>query len=262
VNGVQKIVDSRFDAKTREIGNALTKAGLLLQVICFALFGVLAVTFHRRAFKKGVCSRRICTVLIVLYVSTAIITARCIYRIVEFFEYGSGPLTDSEAYFWVFEATIMFVNTAVLNVWHPGRYLPRSNKVFLSMDGETELRGPGYQDKRQFLATLFDPFDIAGLLTGKDGKTKFWDWTPEELERIDVDSQQKKAQKDGLPRATWKTIIDPFHLFDHKGAIVKFAKSLEKPARDQSAIAKSEGNAGGAPRGKQAKPHSVAVTTV
>src|SRR5690242_1407470 len=35
INGVQKIVDSRFDAKTREIGNALTKAGLILQVICF-----------------------------------------------------------------------------------------------------------------------------------------------------------------------------------------------------------------------------------
>jgi hypothetical protein len=232
INGVQKIVDSRFDSKTRDIGNALTKAGLLLQVICFALFLVLAAVFQGRAIKKGVCSKNIRTVLFVLYISTAIVSARCIYRIVEFFEYGSGPLSRSEAYFWVFEASIMFVNTAMLNVWHPGKYLPRSNKVFLSMDGKTELRGPGYKEKRAFIATIIDPFDLAGLVTGRDNKTRFWNWSPEELERIDAENQQKKLEKDRLPRATWRKIIDPLHLFDHKGRIVKFAKTLESPRQE------------------------------
>lgn len=234
INGVQKIVDSRFDSKTRDIGNALTKAGLLLQVICFALFVILAAVFQRRAIKKGVCSKNIRTVLIVLYISSAIVSARCIYRIVEFFQYGSGPLAKSEAYFWVFEASIMFVNTAMLNIWHPGKYLPRSNKVFLAMDGKTELRGPGYKEKRPFIATIVDPFDLTGLVTGRDNKTRFWNWSPEELERIDAENQQKKLERDRLPRTTWKKIIDPFHLFDHKGRIVKFARTLESPRQQEA----------------------------
>jgi hypothetical protein len=242
INGVQKIVDSRFSEHTREIGNALTKAGLLLQVICFVLFILLAAVFHRRTVREGVCSKNIRTVLIVLYVSSIIVTARCIYRIVEFFEYGSGPLTHTEAYFWVFEASIMFINTAMLNIWHPGRNLPRSNKVFLSRDGKTELRGPGYQDKRPFIVTFFDPFDLAGLVTGRDKKTKFWDWSPEELARIDEENKQAKAKKGGLPRPTWKKIVDPLHLFDHKGAIVRFAKTLEKPGDDQREAAKAYGD--------------------
>jgi hypothetical protein len=238
VNGVQKIVDSRFNEHTREIGNALTKAGLLLQVICFALFVSLAAVFHRRAIKAGVCSKNIRTVLIVLYISSTIVTARCIYRIVEFFEYGSGPLTHTEAYFYVFEASIMFINTAMLNIWHPGARLPRSNKVFLARDGKTELRGPGYQDKRPFIVTFLDPFDLAGLVTGRDKKTKFWDWSPEELAHIDEENRRKKVEKDALPRQGWKKIMDPLHLFDHKGAIVRFAKSLEREGDDQRVGAK------------------------
>ena len=245
VNGVQKIVDSRFDEKTREIGNGLTKAGLILQVICFGLFVLLAAVFHRRAVKKGVCTKDIRTVLTVIYVSCTIVTARCIYRITEFFEYGTGPISKTEVYFWVFEASIMFINTAMLNVCHPGRYLPRSNKVFLATDGKTQLRGPGYKDKRPFLATVFDPFDITGLVTGRDAKTKFWDWTPEELERIDEENKQKKLEKDMLPRATWRKVLDPLHLFDHNGRIVQFAKTLEKSKNDQGQELRSTDKQGG-----------------
>ena len=43
------------------------------------------------------------------------------------------------------------------------------------MDGKTELGGPGLVDKRHFLLTIFDPFDLHGLITGKDNKNKFWE---------------------------------------------------------------------------------------
>ncbi|KIV99908.1 uncharacterized protein PV09_08435 [Verruconis gallopava] len=237
INGVQKIVDSRVNEHTRKVGNALTKAGLILQVTCFALFVLLAAVFHRRTITKGVCSKNIRTVLFVLYVSSTIITARCIYRIAEFFEYGSGPLTHTESYFWVFEATIMFINTAMMNIWHPGCNLPRSNRTFLSKDGKTEIRGPGYQDKRPFITTIADPFDIVGLVMGRDKRTKFWDWSPEELSRVNEEIEQKKIELDQLPRAKWRKVIDPLHLFDHKGVIVKYAKRLEKPGDDHGSTA-------------------------
>ena len=72
----------------------------------------------------------------------------------------------------------MFVNTFLLNAFHPAKYLPRSNKVFLAKDGKTEIEGPGYSDKRFFLLTIIDPFDVAGLirnrLTGKRSP-KYWE---------------------------------------------------------------------------------------
>ena len=69
----------------------------------------------------------------------------------------------------------MISNSVMLNVWHPSSVLPRSNKIYLDKDGITEVEGPGYKDPRPFLATLFDPFDIVGLVTGKSKGVKYWE---------------------------------------------------------------------------------------
>jgi len=212
----------------------LVKAGLLLQAVLFLLFIMLAADFHRRAIKAGVMKPSIRTVLIVLYVSCSIITIRCIYRIVEFFEWGDGPLTHTEAYFWVFEAAIMFINTLMLNIWHPGRYLPRSNRIFLAKDG-TEQHGPGWEDKRNKVVTFIDPFDLFGLFTGRDKKTRFWDMSHAELDALAEEHQKKKEAKLAAPRAFWKKCLEPFQLYGSQGHIVKWAKNLEK--EDSNALA-------------------------
>ena len=70
----------------------------------------------------------------------------------------------------------MLVNSVLLNVFHPARFLPQSNKIYLARDGVTELEGPGWIDKRHFLLTIFDPFDLGGLIQGRDKKeTAFWE---------------------------------------------------------------------------------------
>lgn len=69
----------------------------------------------------------------------------------------------------------MLVNTAMLNVWPPAKYLPSDNRVYLARDGKTEVQGPGWEDKRHFLLTVFDPFDIGGLIKGEDCKKRFWE---------------------------------------------------------------------------------------
>lgn len=35
--------------------------------------------------------------------------------------------------------------------------------------------GPGYKEDRNFVATLFDPFDIYGMIKGRDNATRFWE---------------------------------------------------------------------------------------
>lgn len=64
----------------------------------------------------------------------------------------------------------------MFNIIHPMMILPNSNKVYLATDGCTERMGPGWMDKRNFLVTLLDPFDVVGLLKKKDkAAVKFWE---------------------------------------------------------------------------------------
>ena len=55
------------------------------------------------------------------------------------------------------------------------RFLPRDNKIYLAEDGVTEVLGPGYEDKRGFLATLVDPFDLVGMAKGRNMNERFWE---------------------------------------------------------------------------------------
>lgn len=55
------------------------------------------------------------------------------------------------------------------------RYLPRDNKIYLAQDGVTEIQGPGYEDKRLFIVTIFDPFDFVGMCRGRNMEKRFWE---------------------------------------------------------------------------------------
>ena len=68
----------------------------------------------------------------------------------------------------------MIANSVLLNFRHPASFLPSSNKTYLAEDGVTEIEGPGYADKRNFFVTILDPFDVIGLIKGRD-KQKYWE---------------------------------------------------------------------------------------
>lgn len=189
--GVMYSSISSLPQSTIDTGRALLKASLLLQLIVAALFALLAATFHRRCFKHGVRLQKVTTPLHTLYVSTILITIRTVYRVVEYWAVvdassGPGPVSPvvrHEWFFYVFEATVILFDCVLFNVFHPGRFLPRSNKTYLALDGVTEREGPGWSDSRPLLATLWDPFDIMGAMrpAGKSGE-KFWETNdPESL---------------------------------------------------------------------------------
>ena len=72
----------------------------------------------------------------------------------------------------------------MFNVFHPmdGKCLPRTNKVYLTRYGE-EREGPGWRDKRWWVLTVVDPFDVWGLVMGREGKERFWEEDEREWER-------------------------------------------------------------------------------
>ncbi|KAJ9641965.1 hypothetical protein H2201_004499 [Coniosporium apollinis] len=222
VNGAIRMTNSSLEESRRILGANLVKSSLIIQAVMFVVFVFIAGIFHVRARRAGVLTKKLRTVLVVLYVSCTIITIRCIFRIIEFFEGWTGHLYRHEPYFWVFEASIMFVNSLIWNIWHPGARLPRSNEVYLSRDGLTELKGPGWDDDRNWVVTIFDPFDLYGIFTGKDKRTRFWEMSQEEVEAVVAEKKRNK-------RKWYAVLLDPFHLWGSRGLIGKhFAKNSGK----------------------------------
>lgn len=173
-NGAAKIANFDNSAEQKKIGNGLIRASLLLQIVLFALFISLEVIFHMRLVKAKIMTAKLRTIVILLYTSSALILIRNIFRCIEVWQGYTGYLQRHEAFLYVFDVGLMLVNTIMLNIWHPTRYLPTNNKVYLAKDGVTELEGPGWVDPRPWWATALDPFDFVGLIQGKDKKTAFW----------------------------------------------------------------------------------------
>ncbi|KAF2688815.1 hypothetical protein K458DRAFT_475452 [Lentithecium fluviatile CBS 122367] len=212
--GAWRMANSSMTEKQRQLGANLVTASLSLQVALFGSFGLMAAQFHRRASKSKVLSRDLRIVLYVLYVSATIVTIRCIYRLVEYIQGWDSTIYKNEIFFWIFEAVIMCLNTTLLNLFHPGKRLPRSNSVFLDRDGITERRGPGWADDRPWIFTVFDPFDVWGLIKGRDKKTQFWEMSDEELVRLRAENKANK-------RNVFAGAMDPFHLWGSRGYIGK-----------------------------------------
>ena len=185
-NGASRISNSSATPSERHIGQTLLKVALILQIACMLLFIGIAAKFQFNCRRAGVENQKLRAVLITLYCSCLIITCRTIYRTVEYFAaaaistdvkspYAINPILRHEWFFWIFEAVLMLANSVLMNARHPLRYLPRSNKIYLDRDGVTEIEGPGYSEKRLFIITLLDPFDIIGLIRGKDKQSRFWE---------------------------------------------------------------------------------------
>lgn len=147
-------------------------------------FIALMGRFHYNCTRARVINKKVQRPLYVLYASCTLITIRTIFRTVEYFTAASlnitdtqniSPLLKDEWFFWIFETLVMFCNTTLLNLYHPMRWLPRSNKVYLAEDGITEIEGPGFEDRRPFLLTLADPFDLVGLITRRGRENKYWE---------------------------------------------------------------------------------------
>lgn len=183
-NGGARVANVDATPADIKAGEGLLRASILLQLISFFLFVLLEYIFHHRCNKAGILdpkplaestenADKVRHVLYLMYISSIIISSRHIFRVVDVFQGYTGYLQRHEWPLFVFDGLFMFANALMLNIWHPMSYLPSDKKVYLSKDGSTERIGPGWNDRRPFLITLFDPFDVAGIFTKKD-RDQFW----------------------------------------------------------------------------------------
>jgi hypothetical protein len=207
-NGAAYVANTSLPQSKHDIGKALLKSALVLQLVVLTLFVLLAVNFHRKCRKAGILPQNLRAVLITLYISSALIGTRTIYRTIEYFTTAAlkfndtnlkisdiSPIFRYEWFFWVFEGVLMAINSVMLNVWHPMRFLPRNIKIYLAMDGVTEIEGAGYEDKRSFLVTLFDPFDLYGMMKGRNMETRFWETHAEGRVNVETGRNGEAVEK-------------------------------------------------------------------
>ncbi|MCJ1302842.1 hypothetical protein MMC08_005647 [Hypocenomyce scalaris] len=105
-------------------GQHLVVVGLVLQIIIFGFFTIVAFVFNyrqRRAFKQSaiVASPIYQKHLNALYISSGFIMVRSIFRVVEYVQGNDGYIMRHEWFSYVFDGVLMLGVMMILAVVHP-----------------------------------------------------------------------------------------------------------------------------------------------
>uniref|UniRef100_A0A0D2YEL1 Protein RTA1 n=1 Tax=Fusarium oxysporum (strain Fo5176) TaxID=660025 RepID=A0A0D2YEL1_FUSOF len=107
----------------------LTKIFLLGDVISIALQGIAQPFIWQRP-------------LVVIYVASALILIRSLFRMIEYIEGHDGELQSKEVYVLVLDAVPMTIASVSLNIFHPSKYMKSARKSLDDSDSEVGLSDP------------------------------------------------------------------------------------------------------------------------
>jgi hypothetical protein len=115
-------------------GRTVTIIGLVLQLIIFAYFLVVALVFHRRINARPTSISVHHTVhwvrhLRILYATSVLVLVRNIFRVAEYVEGPDGPTGHSEVYLYIFDSALMAGLMWAFVIVHPGRLLRAIKKL-------------------------------------------------------------------------------------------------------------------------------------
>ena len=134
-----QIAGSGMLSSNFSLGKAIILVGLAAQIIFFGLFVTCATIFHRRLSRLPTpISLRLDEehsklgwryVTRVIFVASALVFVRSIFRLVEFTGSMDSPMIKTEAYLYICDSTLMFLVLAILIYWHPAKYIARSKET-------------------------------------------------------------------------------------------------------------------------------------
>ncbi|KAK3618910.1 hypothetical protein LTR56_024338 [Elasticomyces elasticus] len=126
---------SSSHATTAATGSHIVLAGLLVQILIFGFFVLVAAVFHRRMKAKSTAKvASIATLknktqwqkyLYLLYGTSALVLVRNSARVAEFIEGSEGFIILHEVFLYVFDAVPMLVVSFAFNFWYPGQFASR-----------------------------------------------------------------------------------------------------------------------------------------
>jgi len=149
------ILSGAKSQSTVNLGNNVILSGLVLQIIIFCFFILVAAKFQRRgrrddSFPAHIPWQRY---LGILYTISLFIAMRNVYRAIEYALGNSGYLIKHEWALYVFDATLMVLVLSSCIYWYSCSFGTSSNqdRLLSSSDIESshgrrmELRAPGYK---------------------------------------------------------------------------------------------------------------------
>jgi hypothetical protein len=104
------------------MGEKIIIAGLLIQIVMFGFFLVTAILFQYRFTHSGIFvtsevvdwKRHFA----VLYVASALILIRSVFRVIEYLQGNSGFLISHEAFLYIFDALLMAAVMFIFLIWY------------------------------------------------------------------------------------------------------------------------------------------------
>ena len=134
-----------------KIGDAIVVAGLALQILVFCFFVWCCVNFHMKFSKHLKASGESTdvpwrTILNMLYYTSAIISARNIFRLVEYIMGKGSYLFANEWPIYVFDGALMLVVMVVFYVWYPDKLVRKKTESMIELTsdgGDSERTKPG-----------------------------------------------------------------------------------------------------------------------
>jgi hypothetical protein len=123
-----------------KLGENVIIVGLIVQILFFGFFIVISFVFHKRMANNPTTTALGTSIdwqryLAVLYLASALIMFRCIYRVVEYIQGQTGFLQSHEYFAYICDAVLMILVMIIFLIYHPSQVIERGQ---MKMD-ETEL---------------------------------------------------------------------------------------------------------------------------
>ena len=111
-------------ASSVKLGQHIVVGGLIVQIVFFGFFVVVAAVFHVRIDKQPTPTLTQENIpwkrhINALYAASGLILVRSIFRVAEYQQGNDGYLLGHEAFLYVFDAVLMLGVMVLLNVVHP-----------------------------------------------------------------------------------------------------------------------------------------------
>ncbi len=121
-------------ASTAKMGSHVALVGLLIQVILFGFFIVVALVFHIRLHAMPTSLSHNAALpwkrfLYILYIASAFILIRSIVRVAEFVEGFEGTIIRHEVYLYIFDGVPMAAVMVLFNIWYPSDFSKQARKA-------------------------------------------------------------------------------------------------------------------------------------
>ena len=115
----------RSNQNLSDIGNGVIIAGLVLQLVWFLFFMIVAFIFHKRMRAHPTSASRHPEVrwesyLNTLYLVSGLIIIRSLFRVIEYIQGNSGYLLHHEAFLYIFDSLPMLIVVVYLHWKYPG----------------------------------------------------------------------------------------------------------------------------------------------